>query len=126
MADRWKWVKDEIHKGNIRIGYSETTCPGTYAVEATIGGLPMPIATVWIRHSGNKTIETLQSYVMAPLRRCGLRTLMHRRMIRDYPSTSKVTTGAGSKEGGKAWLQSTGFKQNAEGDWVYRVKKRDR
>ena len=124
--DDWEWAREEIRKGRVRIGYSETACPGTYAAQAMVYGLPMPIATVWFRHVGNATMDTLQSFVITPLRRCGLRTLLHRDMIKAYPECNRVVTGSGSPEGGKAWLKATGFKQNAEGDWVYRIKKRDR
>ena len=91
---------------------------GCYAIEAYHDDMPVPIATVWYAFFGLTGIQTLNSYVWEQLRRCGLRTYLHEKLLAAYPKHTLVISGAGTREG-KAWMKSAGFKKTANG-WEFR------
>jgi hypothetical protein len=104
----------------LRIDYRwEKSCPGTYAVTATIPSWPVPMGVVWFRDVGNTAIETLSSFVDSRVRRCGVRTQIHRWMLASFPSVNRIITTSGT-DYGLAWLKATGFKVNPRTkDWEY-------
>lgn len=96
--------------------------PGTYAAEAHLKYLPVPAGVVWFRFISNNTeIEILNSSVMEFLRRCGIRTEIHRYLIGCYPNTKAIVTASGTADG-IAWLKATGFIQCSRG-WIFLIKK---
>src|SRR4051812_42694036 len=100
----------------LTFGYSRTSMPGTVAIEAW-GEWVSPLGIVWYRFLRNgRDIELLHSFVVESHRRNGIRTAMHKEMIRAYPSVERILTDGGSATGLK-WLKATGFKWQRN-QWV--------
>lgn len=97
--------------------------PGTCTIEATLLDMPMPLATVWYSFVGRGEIQVMNSFVDERYRRCGLRTLLHERMLACYPAVDRIVTG-GATQSGRAWLKSAGFKKCRTGyEFRRRVKR---
>lgn len=117
-----EWVLELIKKGELFVTWRETGIPGTLAAEATLPHFPMPVGTVHYRIVGNATIEILQSFVPASLRRCGIRSIMQEKLISWYPKCNIVISGTGTKDG-ISWMEANGYKKASNGDWVHRIKR---
>lgn len=89
--------------------------PGTLAAEFVMDDLASPVGTVWFRAVGNATIEILHSYVWPQVRRCGVRTAIHRALQQWYPGFGFMTAES-SGPAAKAWLEKMGFVQGR--DWT--------
>jgi hypothetical protein len=111
-------------KNRLSIEYRyEKAHPGTYAITATIPLMPTPMGIVWIRFPGNTAIETLNSFVDSRVRRCGIRTAIHKWMLAQWPEVTRIITTSGT-DYGLPWLKATGFKLNPRTkDWEYTRKK---
>lgn len=122
--DGWESSRNQAKDPGSRIIiFGEPRVPGCCTIQVCIPQCPMPVGTVWYRWNGNSVIEVLQSYVVGPLRRCGLRTALHNQMIDSYPTVKKIIT-AGANDTSKPWLKATGFRINKEsGDWEFVVKR---
>lgn len=113
-------------KHHLKIEYRwEKAHPGTYAVTASIPSCAHPMGVVWFRDIGNTAIETLGSFVDSRVRRCGIRSAIHRWMLRSWPNVNRIITTSGT-DYGQAWLKATGFKVNPRTkDWEYHRKPTD-
>ena len=111
---------------HLRIDYRwEKSCPGTYAVTACIPSCPVPMGIVWFRDIGNTGIESLSSFVDPRVRRCGVRTAIHRWMLRTFPNVNRVIATSGT-DYGMGWMKAAGFKVNPKTkDWEYHRKAGD-
>lgn len=120
--DAWQPTIAAVRAGKIEFRIVETGCPGTNAIEAITPGLPYPIAVVWFRFRNHYAIDIMNSWTFDPLRRLGLRTYLHRRMIECWPSVLEVYSAAATPSG-EAWMLAAGYKKCWDG-WRYRVPKR--
>lgn len=118
-ADDYADMQNEAKASLDLSWHYEPGCPGTVAVVATIPSMPLPMGIVWIRFPGNHTIETLGSFVDSRVRRCGVRTAIHRFMLSTWPEVRKVITTSGT-DYGLPWMKATGFRfRETTGDWEY-------
>lgn len=88
--------------------------PGTYQITALVPEMPQPLGAVWIRFEGDTTISVLNSWVFEPVRRCGVRSAMHRHMLAIFPSCDRVVTGLSTLDG-RAWMQANGYTRTKDG-----------
>ncbi len=115
LYKRWKRQRKQAQE-KLRFDYVDDSCiPGTKQLIGFISDCPFPIGTVWYCCSGLKQIQILHSYVIRWARRIGVRTALHREMIRAYPGFS-ITTGEANKRS-RPWLKKQGFKLKRRG-WV--------
>jgi hypothetical protein len=121
--DPWDRFRDEARR-RLTVHFSQCECtPGTFRAEATVPSFSAPVGTVWYTWVGNHTLEIGHSFVWEKLRRCGIRTTIHRQMLEWYaPTLRRVITGAGSAEGSR-WLRATGFRRDGK-DFVLDVRTR--
>lgn len=99
-------------KYHLRIEWRwEKAHPGTYAVTASIPSCAHPMGIVWFRDVGNTAVETLGSFVDSRVRRCGVRSAIHRWMLKTFPNVNRVITTSGT-DYGMAWMKAAGFKKN--------------
>ncbi len=74
-------------------------------------GWPVPIGVVWYQaftRKGGSLLQVFESYVLPHARRLGVRTLIHRAMETQHPSSIFVTGDMPSKSGA-AWMSHMGF-----------------
>lgn len=121
-ADNWGPLRDQIRNSKQTVGFGYSSVPGVFTIEARLPDMPYPLAIVWYRLLHRTTeIEILNSLVFERLRRCGLRTWLHKELCAAYPAVKKIVTEGGT-ESGLAWLRSAGFKRRpADNCWEYRV-----
>ena len=114
----WKWQRKQAQE-KIRVEHlNHSLIPGTVQIVGFIPDCPYPIGTVWFCFSGRKQIEILHSYTILWARRLGVRTALHREMIRAYPGFA-ITTGKSNKQS-RPWLKKQGFKLKRRG-WVLKA-----
>lgn len=117
-ANYWKQLRDDCKNGRgTQLLSGEAAASGIHTLEVYHKDFVGPIAVVWFIFSGLDRIEILNSNVDERLRRCGLRTMIHKCMLRFYP-TRIIVSSTGSKLG-IAWMKAAGYKQAASG-WEYR------
>lgn len=123
MSDLWEPYRKMAADESQRTFYwARTNVPGCMIASVCVPEFPWPVGTLWYRLVGNLTIEVLHSYVIKELRRCGLRTSLHNYLLRLYPSIQWIITASGSDDGGTAWLEHAGFKQDSlTFDWKLKV-----
>lgn len=80
-----------------------------------------PICVVWFNFCANDRIQVLNSYVDERLRRCGLRTMVHKQMLEWYPNRT-IVSSHGTKSG-QAWMKAVGYKQTEAG-WEFKRKEK--
>lgn len=119
----WRKTRQQIRAVDtvLKASFGNASIPGCATIEATHVDFPMPLATVWYRATYGH-IEVLNSFVFEFVRRCGLRTFLHRQLIEAYPSALLITTGAGTPDGLR-WLKATGFRWRETG-WELRIRRR--
>lgn len=124
--DGWEPQREEARDPAKRqFHFGETNVPGCCTLAVCIPSMPMPLGTVWFRFVGNSTIEILWSYVVDPVRRCGLRTALHETLLSSYPTVRRVMSANGTDDGGRAWLKAMGFQRAAAtGDWELSIKRK--
>jgi hypothetical protein len=124
--DGWESLREEARRASERhFSFAWTNVPGCRTIAVCIPSLGFPVGTVWFRFDGNRSIETLHSFVIEKLRRCGLRTALHKHLIWSYPTVRVVLTANGTDDGGEEWLKSAGFtRDKVTGDWKLSVNRR--
>jgi hypothetical protein len=117
MQTGWDTTRELIKSGKTKLefGWSETSCPGCYAIEVKPEKGTTPYGWVWYRHETGHVISISMSYVPEFLRRCGLRTAMHKELLRWFPNTRMIVTGRAT-ESSAPWLLSQGFVFNQDFD----------
>lgn len=113
----WPRIRQEIKDGKLFYGYGKTAIPGTVTIEATHQDCCMPLGIVWYRWISENQIDIVYSYVRPSVRRCGVRTYLHQRLLACYPH-ARITTNSGTTEG-MQWMSKTGYKFNPPGEWVF-------
>ena len=115
--EAWKMTREDIRSGKqkYRIDYRVSAVPGTWVTEYMIDNFAAPIGSVWWRYVGSGTIDILHSYVMKPLRRCGIRTDIHKAMRFSNPKCTFVS-GAASGKASRKWMKKMGYKKDI--DWT--------
>ncbi len=118
LYKRWRRERKQARK-KLQFEYLDhSQVPGTMQLAGFIGALPWPIGTVWYRFSGLKQIEVIHSYTIRWARRLGVRTALHREMLRGYPGFSITTAEANQRS--RPWLKKQGFKKKRRG-WVLKL-----
>ena len=77
---------------------------------------PMPKGFVWgllmNNNDGGKCVfQVFHSYVMPEVRRNGIRTMLNKCSFENYEA-DVIVTSTGSKEGGSAFLEKSGYKRD--------------
>ena len=112
--DYWKTFKTERLKSlPPTYGFSETTIPGTHAIEVRHQDFPMPLAIVWYGFSGWDRLDIFNIFTFEYARRCGLASFALKKLQEHYPDR-KMFSGAGT-ELGQAWMKAVGFRKSAAG-----------
>jgi hypothetical protein len=101
------------------LAFEYTVLRGAIMISAHTNAFPCPVGHVWIRHVGDRALETLASYVEPWARRAGVRTALHAEMLRAYPGAVAVLTGRASGKASKRWLKKEGFKKTPTGWWLH-------
>jgi len=115
LFKRWR-VQRKLVRKKLQFEYiAHNLIPGTDVLFGFIRDCPYPIGSIWYCHSGLHQLEILHSYVIDWARLCGVRTLLHKEMIRAYPKCA-LTTAEANKHS-KRWLIKQGFKLKRRG-WV--------
>lgn len=114
MNDYWRQLRDKLkHENGLSFHYGKAGAPGTFTAEAYHEDCPMPLCVVWFGFVGLNAIQIQNSFTFEYVRRCGLRTFIHRKMLEAYPGRY-ILSGAGTKSG-QAWMKSVGYKQTKAG-----------
>ena len=117
----WEHLREEA-KNELSLCFGKCSISGTFSIEATISSYSCPVGIIWFHWVGNSTIELLYSFVLPELRRCGIRTKMHKILLEGYKSNLQtIITGAGTKDG-KPWLKKMKFCKQKNGDYILKVK----
>lgn len=103
----WDTEKRDIILGRLAPLWIDSGIPGTNITSATLPSMPMPVGTVWWRFTEKNKLSILWSFVVDPLRRCGIRTYIHEQMRLAYP-TCVFTTNEGNRLS-TPWLKKMGF-----------------
>jgi hypothetical protein len=124
QPEKWPEERKAIREGRVLIQWLPSGVAGTYTATASVESLPFPIARVDYRFVGypEAAIDVLMSTVHPYLKRCGLRTLIHKTMLTAYGQINLIRTDNGTPEG-RAWMRATGWKQTDRG-WEYRRPRR--
>lgn len=130
MPDKWearskaawkairKEVTTELVLGSMIYGFGRTSCPGTFTIEANLWTMAYPLAAVWYQFVDGRTIQVMNSFVTAGVRRCGLRTFLHEKMIDAYPTVNRIISDSGTREGA-AWMKAVGYQRTKDGYWFF-------
>ena len=127
QSDRALEVADfraRVYPDKLEFRYHGGMVPGTHVIEAYQQDHPAPVGAVWWRWGmGDDEVEVVNSYVMADMRRLGIRTALHHEMIR-WLKPKRVITGGTSTVEGVAWMQHAGYRLDRKRNvWYYTVKK---
>lgn len=123
MGDYWKQLKADIRANRkLSFHFGCAAIPGTFTAEAYHEDCPMPLAVVWFGFFGLKGIQIQNSFTFELVRRAGLRTYIHEKMLAAYPSRY-ILSGAGTKSG-SAWMKAVGYKQTDAG-WEFHPKAKE-
>lgn len=88
----------------------KSNTPMVRYIECICWRYPMPVGIVWYRMLYRGTVlETLSSFVIEPMRRKGIRTLMHNE-LKNIEGVEKMITEIGTADG-RAWMTATGWLQ---------------
>jgi hypothetical protein len=88
----------------------DTGIAGVHTIAALVPTAPMPLGVVHFRFCARKDeIETIDSYVKAPLQRRGVRTFINKELFRWWPDVTRIVTQQGTEDGW-AWMMARGYK----------------
>lgn len=116
--DNWEEERALIRAGRISHAYTcSPLCRGLRCMETTIEDphFDFSLGYLWFRLESRNVIKISNSYVQEMVRRAGLRTWMHRKMLEDFPETRMIVT-ARATEFSLPWLNKMGFKFNGVTD----------
>ncbi len=118
----WPKLAAELKTDRSRLfyGWGESAVPGVKTIEAVHPSCGCPLATVWFRWISAAQIDILYSFVRPGIRRCGIRTYLHERLLQTWPD-ARITTNSGTLDG-IAWMTKVGFKYHPPGEWVFERK----
>ena len=117
------YIIEDIKKGNLTYdSQKDTSCPGTLAIVAVNRLLPYPVGMIWFRWRGSYAADILNMYVVADLRRLGIATYLHEKMIACCADLTEIYTQNGNAHS-TPWLKAIGFKRRSTG-WYFEVKRR--
>lgn len=126
IDDRWAEIGREIKsRTHLSYHYGRAAIPGLDTIEAYHRDLPWPVGIVWYNFVGLNALQVLNSFVFENLRRCGVRTYLHERLLSAYPNRDLIITTSGTKSG-LAWMKATGYKQTENGWEFHRKHRSDR
>ena len=121
---KYDYFRTTVKDGTkVKFAYRNCAVPGVYVMEALHMDCACPIGTVWFRFLNRRTLEILHSYVVGQVRRCGLRTRMHQKMLHDHPRVWTVTTDNSTRQS-RPWLLKIGFARADDGTWKLNTRKR--
>lgn len=124
--ERWPEERKAIREGRVLIVGVASGVPGIWTAVAAVDGLSQPIGRVDYGFFGfgtkRPTLNIVNSWVHQDLRRCGLRTLIHQRMLEWYPEVVLIRSDRGTADGA-AWMKAVGYRE-AAGGWEFRPKRR--
>lgn len=118
----WPKLAAELKTDRSRLfyGWGQSAVPGVKMIEAVHPDCGCPIGTVWFRWISESQIDILYSLVRPGVRRCGIRTYLHERLLETWPN-ARITTNSGTMDGIQ-WMTKVGFKFNPPGEWVFERK----
>lgn len=113
----WPRVAKEVKEGKLNYGFGKSAIPGLATIEAMHVDCFAPLGTVWFRFISENQIDVVYSYVRPGVRRCGVRTYLHNKLLQTYPH-ARITTNSGTMDG-MQWMAKIGFRFNPPGEWVF-------
>lgn len=119
----WDRLREKLKKREgVTFLWGMSPIPGTFTANVFHEDMPMPLCVVYYNFFGNEGIQINNSFTFEYVRRSGLRTLIHEKMLEAYPDRW-ILSGAGT-ESGTAWMKATGYKKTSLG-WEFRRKKKN-
>lgn len=115
----WEGVRSDIKANrHLLCMPGRAAAPGTLTIELYHLDIPSPIGIVWFGFAANReTIEVFSSWVNEAVRRCGVRSAIHRSMLAYYPTIRRLVSQHGTPDGA-AWMSAVGYRQSATG-WEF-------
>lgn len=120
-----RYRKDAKARERLEFRFGRAASPGVFTAEVYHEELPGPLAVVWFNYCGQDTIHILNSMVFEYVRRCGLRTFIHEKLLAICRDVDRIVSGGGT-ESGAAWMKSVGYVKSKAGWEFRRPKKRSR
>jgi GNAT superfamily N-acetyltransferase len=114
-AEGWAKERERLKAGQYHVGWCKTSCAGLLQMELQDVDGTRIYAWCWFRHETGNVIAIHNSYVHEPVRRCGLRTALHKKLLEWYPDTRLIVTGRAT-ELSLPYLKKMGFVFNVQMD----------
>jgi hypothetical protein len=126
VPEQWeRYRKDARARERLQFRFGRAAQAGVFTAEVYHEDLAGPLAVVWLNYFGLGGIQILNSFVFEYVRRCGLRTFIHEKLLACCNECDLILSGAGT-ESGAAWMKATGYVKNKNGWEFRRPKKRSR
>lgn len=123
VPEQWERYRKHCRaREHLEFRFGRAAQPGVFTAEVYHEELPGPLAVVWFNYFGLGGIQILDSFVFEYVRRCGLRTFIHEKMLAICNECELIVSGGGT-ESGAAWMKSVGYVKNKRG-WEFRRPKK--
>jgi GNAT superfamily N-acetyltransferase len=114
----WGYEKEQVQRRNMQWTHlNETGIPGTEAFIATVNSMPMPVGIIWFRWNTRRTIGIMNIYVLESLRRQGVATWLHNKLVEVISPDCVYTMSANDMS--EPWLTKLGYEKADDGWYLY-------